>query len=204
MLSVINIISYTYVIITVFWGILIICFMCQSIRHFAFLVKKVFQKGCLWLRSTRDCLVCQHRAPVPEAGPMLMPVVPLLLQSVWFWHLWDGLVGRVFRWEVGGAVCYHWRELPQVSFLLWQNTSFVMTKVCLPWENFCLSQNVCHKYLSRQTRVSHDKGFVMTSILLSWQKTCFVATNVFVTTKASLSQQRLCHDKIMFVVTKVL
>ena len=64
---------------------------------------------------------------------------------------------------------YHWRELPQGSFLSRQK-SFV------------------DKYLSQQTRACHNKthllsrqkykhNFVATSILLSRQKMCFVMTN---------------------------
>ena len=49
-----------------------------------------------------------------------------------------------------GVGTYHWRELPQVSFLSRQNTSFVMTKVCL------LRQNLWR-----------DKTFVATNIFLS-------------------------------------
>ena len=59
---------------------------------------------------------------------------------------------------------YHWRELPQVSFLNTrlprQNTSFVATKVCLSRQNV----------LSRQNYVCCDKRFVVTSIFLSRQK----------------------------------
>ena len=51
------------------------------------------------------------------------------------------------------------------------------------------------KYLSRQTCVCcADFFLVMTSILLLHQGMCFVATNMFVMTKA-------CHDK-SFVATK--
>ena len=38
------------------------------------------------------------------------------------------------------AAIYHWQKLPQVSFLSWQNMSFVTTKVCL-----------CEKHLAHQT-----------------------------------------------------
>ena len=70
---------------------------------------------------------------------------------------------------------YHWRELPQVSFLSWQTRVF-HDKTCL---------------LLQQKYAWHDKGFVMTkhlfvvtSILLSQQKMCFVVTN------ASLCRQK--------------
>ena len=60
---------------------------------------------------------------------------------------------------------YHWRELPQVSFLLWQN--------------FCWDKHICRdKYLSWPKKFCRDKiMFVTASILLSWQKTCFVMTS---------------------------
>ena len=67
--------------------------------------------------------------------------------------------------QVGGVpVSYHWRELPQVSFLsrqtfcrdkhVRQNMSFISTKICL----------------SRQTYFCGDKSFVATNIILSRQK----------------------------------
>ena len=179
MLSVINIISYTSVIITALWGIRIICFMCQSIRHFAFLVKRVLQKGCLWLRSMRDCLVCHGHAPVPEAGPMFMPVAPLLLQCLVLAHL--GLTcGESF--QVGGAVCYH-------------------------FGGSCHKYHFCRDkihLLSRQKYACREKTFVATKLCLSWQNIfvatkrlsqIFVTTNVFVTTKVLWWQAYFCRDK---------
>ena len=76
-----------------------------------------------------------------------------------------------------------------------QNPSFVATKICMI--KLCLSrQNVCgNKYLSRQTRVSRDRSFVPTSILLS--------RHVFVVTNVCLSRQNFCRDKIMFVATHI-
>ena len=71
-------------------------------------------------------------------------------------------------------VIYHWRELPQVSFLSLQNRSFVTTKVCLPHQNICLD------------------------------KILFVATKYFCRNKSNTcpSQQKLCCDKHTFVATK--
>ena len=66
--------------------------------------------------------------------------------------------------------------------LLWQNMSFVATKVCLQQQKFC-----------------HDKQFCHDKVFLS-----FVATNNFVTTKIFLSWQTcVCHDKT-FVATKII
>ena len=59
--------------------------------------------------------------------------------------------------------------------LLRQNTSSVMTKVCLP----------------RQTCVCRDKHFVATSILLSRQQTCFVVTKIILV--AAPTNDRILH-----------
>ena len=77
--------------------------------------------------------------------------------------------------------------------LSWQNTSFVMTKVCLP------RQNVCHDKIM----------FVGTKVLLR-QKTCyvFVVTKIslsgqnYVVTEICLLQQKFCCDKHSFVMIK--
>ena len=53
---------------------------------------------------------------------------------------------------------------------------FVMTKHFFGRDKSMLTttEYLCRDtYLSQQTRVCHDKGFVMTSILLSWQKTFY-------------------------------
>ena len=57
---------------------------------------------------------------------------------------------------------YRWRELPQVSFLSRQNTSFVATKVCLSRQNF--SRDKTHLLLRHNF------------IVLSRDKHTFVAT----------------------------
>ena len=83
---------------------------------------------------------------------------------------------------------YHRRDLPLVSFLSRQNTSFVVTKVCLSWQIF-----VATKVLSRQAYFCRDKHVFVTTKnvfccdkkhVLSWQKACFVVTNTY------LSQQK--------------
>ena len=77
---------------------------------------------------------------------------------------------------------YHWWELLQVSFLSWQNTSFVVTKVGLPQQNFCHTKIV----------------FVVTKVSLSRQnfwcdKIMFVVTkDVFVMTKLLSWQNDTC------------
>ena len=81
---------------------------------------------------------------------------------------------------------YHWRELPQVSFLSRQNTSIVTTKVCLPRQQFCrdkimfVATNICFVATS-----FGRKSFVAISIvrrdkrrILSRQKIIFVAAPV--------------------------
>ena len=81
-----------------------------------------------------------------------------------------------------------------------QNTSFVMTKVCLPRQNFCRKKNS----LSRQSmlvateRLSRQTRFVAASMILSRQTTRFVATN-----KCLSRQIRVCRNKT-FVATKMI
>ena len=86
---------------------------------------------------------------------------------------------------------YHWLELPRVSFLWWQthfvvvtmclsqqtrvcrgqNTPFVMTKVCLSWQNLCRTGAMvrvsfeCPNLNSENWRTNCD-----VKKLLSWQK----------------------------------
>ena len=67
--------------------------------------------------------------------------------------------------------------------LLQQNTSFVVTKVCMLRETF-VTTNICH-----------DKSFVATNIILLWQQThiCY---------DKYMSWQKFCHDKDNFVTAK--
>ena len=78
----------------------------------------------------------------------------------------------LIRGAADGLPSYHWRKLPQVSFLSRQNTSFVATKVCLLLSRH---NSVCRNkiYLSRQAYFCHDKirvclykRFVATKIIL--------------------------------------
>ena len=125
----------------------------------------------------------------------------------------------ISRRSVSGSGCrgdYHWRELPQVSFLSRQkycrdkHTSFVATKVCLLRQNdvcrgkylsrqthVCIiggSRNKYHTCSSRQTRVCRDKTRLLSRQKYACRDECFVGTYtcLFVATK----------DKIMFVAIK--
>ena len=99
---------------------------------------------------------------------------------------------------------YHWQELPQVSFLLWQKFCcdkhvFIATNTCLWQQNtsFAATQKYacCDKFFLRQDYVCCDKSFVVTNTCLSWQKFCW-DQHAFGATKLSF-----CCDKIMFVTT---
>ena len=78
------------------------------------------------------------------------------------------------KWD---RVNYHWRDLPQVSFLLWQKfcreSMLAMTelllwqiyvcrnKILLAWQKFCHD-----RYLVQQTHVCCDKSFGATKMIL--------------------------------------
>ena len=79
------------------------------------------------------------------------------------------------------AVCYHWRELPQVPFLLrhkvcCDKSMLVMTKL-LSWQNY-----VCHDYIFGVTKLLSWQIFKCLSWQMFWQKMC-------------LSPQNFCCDK---------
>ena len=76
--------------------------------------------------------------------------------------------------EEVSVVDYHWRELPQVSFLSRQkyacrNKTFVATKLCLSRQNIFVATNIC----------CEKHVFVATNILLSPQKTCLSTNTCF-------------------------
>ena len=73
---------------------------------------------------------------------------------------------------------YHWWVVPQVSFLSWQNTSFVVTKVGSPQQNFCRNKIV----------------FVVTKASLSRQN-FWCDKIMFVVTKLLMRQNHVCRDK---------
>ena len=87
---------------------------------------------------------------------------------------------------------YHWRELPQVSFLsrqkfCWDKHTFVVTK-----DVFCCNGSMLvtkktfetNKIMFVATNICHGKSFATTNMCLSWQKffcydKTFVATTIF-------------------------
>ena len=144
------------------------------------------------------------------------------------WPTLSMSVGLCCPCAVVQATGYHWPELSQVSFLLrqqfgrhknvfvatdtcllWQNTSFVATKVCLSRQMFCRNKSMLDA-----TNVLSWQIFVATNTILSQQNLChgkltfccdkhmFVMTkHVFCCDKSILSWQKFCHSKHTFVVT---
>ena len=129
------------------------------------------------------------------------------------WKLSNQWVANIYYMHVRNIVskllAYHWRELPQVSFLSWHtfcrkkhvsfvstNPSFVMTKVSLSSQNFCHAKNI----LSQQKFCLYKHNFVTTNN--------FVMTKVLSQAYFSHDKRLVCHDKhfycnkIMFVMTK--
>ena len=79
---------------------------------------------------------------------------------------------------------YHWRELPQASFLSRQkfcryrdkHVSFGPTKLCLPRQNYVYRDKI---FLSQRTRVRRNKHtFVVTKDVFCRDKHVFVATKI--------------------------
>ena len=109
---------------------------------------------------------------------------------------WVVCTGKRSRENKADCCCVAFLVL--VTCLSWKNTSFVMAKICLLWQNFC-----CNKIMFVATNmyclslVCHEKTH-----LLSWQKyACYAKT--FVATKLCLLQQtHVCHDKT-FVATNI-
>ena len=93
---------------------------------------------------------------------------------------------------------YHWRELPQVSFLSWQ------THVCHDKHVFITTKHIfCHN-----KSVLVTKTFVATKLCLSWQifvmttnfdKRCILSgqTCMLVTTKLLSRQNYVCPNKYL-------
>ena len=103
---------------------------------------------------------------------------------------------RTLRSTSSFIQCYHWQELPPVSFLLHQKLCcnermFVTTKVCLPWQNYICREIFFHDKLSSQTYFCQDK-----------HKSKLVATKLCLLQKYWL-RQKFCHDKNMFVMTSI-
>ena len=135
------------------------------------LLHLAFRKGALNF--------CVHGTP-----QRVMPHEQLPLAATAYAHLTNGARDR--------PLLYHWRELPQVSFLSRQkypcrdktyfcrDKSFVTTKI------FCRDK---HNF-------KEEKGiFVAANILLSWQKTCFVVRNRCLSRLTSFCRDSFCRDK---------
>ena len=114
---------------------------------------------------------------------------------------------------------YHWRELPQVSFLLRQMFCCNKTLFCCDKSMLVMTKKLCH---DKPNYVCCDEAFVVTNIILLRQTFCcgkltFVGTNIclsqqnksFVTTKNMLIttkrlSQQTCVSWQIFAMTKVL
>ena len=87
--------------------------------------------------------------------------------------------------------------------LSWQNTSFVATKVWLPWQNFCCNKImfVATKYRQKFCRDKHM--FVATKVLLQQAYFCHNKRhllpwqNVFDATKVLSWHNYVCHNKYL-------
>ena len=73
---------------------------------------------------------------------------------------------------------YHWRELPQVTFLLRQ-------KFCRDKDVFIVTNMSQHNFVATKHVFSHDKGMLVATKLLS-QQNIFVTIKCFVATKIIL------------------
>ena len=111
-----------------------------------------------------------------------------------YWRqCWNENSGRVNWLLIIDRSC-HKHHFAVTSFVV-TNTSFVATKVWLPWQNVC-----CNKIMFVAAKYFLElKCFVATSILLLRQKTCFVITNtclLWQNWKVSSLRQNFCHIKI--------
>ena len=84
---------------------------------------------------------------------------------------------------------YHWRELPQVSFLSRQKFCHQKTHL-LSWQKYACR----NKHVFTESNICRDKSFI--TIILSWQRCChnkhifIMAKQVFVVTNTCLLQQK--------------
>ena len=69
------------------------------------------------------------------------------------------------------TAAYHWREMPQVSFLSWQN--FCHDKI-----TFVATEYFCHDKTFVMTYICHDKSFVATKDVFFCDKHMFVMTKM--------------------------
>ena len=98
-------------------------------------------------------------------------------------------------------LAYHWQELPQVSFLLWQRRICRDKMFCYD-KTFVVTFVLTSLFLLQQTRLSWENTFFLcvTKVCLSWQtRVCcdksFVATKIFCHNIILLQQAYFCCNK---------
>ena len=101
---------------------------------------------------------------------------------------WVVCTGKRSRENKADCCCVAFLVL--VTCLSWKNTSFVMTKICLLWQNFC-----CNKIMFVATN-TYCLSLVMKKHIFCHDK------NMLVMPKHLLQQNYVCCDKHMFVMTK--
>ena len=156
------------------------------------------------LRSLGQWPVCLSKPRHDKRWPICLAVTPTRQTT-----------GR----ERGRAMVrkYHWRELPQVSFLSRQKFCR-RTRVCRDKTRLLSRQKYAcrdktfvvtnispdkHKLFSRQAYFCRDKiTFVATSLLLSQQICVLLRQTRLVSTKVCLSRQKFYSCKHTFVATK--
>ena len=128
--------------------------------------------------------------------------VSFVFLCTWVPHLGTTLFSQLGKtyWLIStiGGSCHKYHFCLKNILLMWQNRSFVVTKVCSLRQKFCRNKHifvmtnnfvVSSLLLSWQRRLCHNK-----TCLFSWQKyTCcdktFVAANIFVARKVLLQQK---------------
>ena len=168
------------------------------------------RQGGEWLQSVGPCTGCYtcmsvwHGRHEPRNGASSSSLWSTPAASCVWLLTWRPPTAATKCSSESGCFCiivYHGRQLPQVSLLLQQNTSFVMTKVCLLQQSLSQQNYVCCYtiILSQQTSACCNKSFVATSILLL-RKWC-LSQQIFVVRK--VMTKIFCCDKHTFVVTKI-
>jgi len=159
---------------------LLIYLLLHSMAFKCFLILEIFANGCplcCWNGLTLLCV--ESKWWQTEQYPQTKDCVAELNESTQKWKTKGGDVNQseVMRWADRTMVLrYHWLEMPQVSFLSRQT-------------------RVCHnktRLLSRHKHACRDKRFVAASMFCRDK-------HVFVTTK-----HVFCRDTSMLVATKVL
>ena len=122
----------------------------------------------------------------------------------------------LFDWMRLVHTC-HWRELPQVSFLLWQKfccekITFVMTKYfchILSWQNLSRQTFAVTNIIVLRQNFRHDKyTFVATNIVFVITKHVFCHEIKYACCDKTCCDKRVCRDKSFvttnnFLMTKV-